>query len=563
MAKLLKTKFGFVINGDFYSLISITENKLKELLIFPSFAENYSEIEFGNPNADDPIKNQHYTVHNSPNSIDNINVLKHTLEFSNAEPKITRIFTRAFKQTNSLSPLYISRFQNILNERYKIKRNERDTYIDLGGYEPTKSTLFYMIIVGNSQNLLDENFKDININTIHFQKYSVSILWSFGIFPSHHTGQKLHFLTMPEYDCQLKEGFSDRDIIEMYRSHRQHLKLSFLNFIQKDVDLEEDQILFFKSIGFKKTPDSKLDDTDLKHISLNKAYEFAINSKKEKQSGNFKDALRFLDYSKEIFEKQGEDFAYANVLNSKGVLLQTIGFPKEAVNCYKESLGIFEKKKSLFHVARGTLNLSIVYRDTSENSKAMIFAKKSLKIAQNAGFISLEADAYREMGVLFKKTGKLRSSMRYFKKSIKKYDIDNNTDGKAFCYGNMGLLLALNGKISKSLKLHQEALSHFEISNHQLGIANETANIGNMNCSNSNFQIGISQLKTALKMHIAYGYKYGIATDLKLIGVHLASNLKKAESIDYLEKSNEILLQIGNQIESENILKLISQIKGK
>jgi tetratricopeptide (TPR) repeat protein len=562
MSKDNRTKFGFQIADNFHAILSVHENKIGELIINPSFAEKYSEIEFGNPNAEKEIIAQHYTVHNSPQFEDE-NVLNHTLEYIDRSKTNTRIYTRAFKRTNLSCPVLQVRGQDFSIDRYKTQKKATYHYIALGDYNPKVATLYYMIVVSNSGLTFKDNFPDLHVRTVHFQKYSFSILWSYGLIPSHPTGNKSHFLTQKEFETQIKEGFSLEEIITVYRLTREIQHQSFLSFLQKEFPEQADGFKILKGVAFKKSPELSLDDRDKTSIALNHGYESFVLGRKAQDDGLTEDALKLFEASADIFKAQGEVIAYADILNSKGGIFQFTGHPAKSIACYQESLGIYRKHDLVLHIARTQLNLSIVHRDTGDFTSAIELALEALRISSSQGFTSLEADANRELGVLHKNLHELKKAFDFLNAALAKYKEDHNPMGEAFCLGNMGLIRAAEGKFHDSLNLHDQALGLFTSLNHKWGIANEVANVGNMNCVLGNFNLGLTQLNSALEGHTSTGYQYGIATDLKLIGGHFANKGQLNEAKQFLEKSRDILLRIGNHHEAAHVSDILSQIGGR
>jgi len=561
MGKDNKTKFGFQIANNFHAILSVHENSIGELTIAPSFAEKYSEIEFGNPNGDKKINEQHYTVHNSPQFEDE-NVLNHTLKYVDGTKTNTRIYTRAFKRTNLSCPVFLVRGQDFSIERYKTQKKDTYAYITLGNYNPKIATLYYMTVVSNSGLTFDDSFTDLNVVTIHFQKYSFSLLWSYGLVPSHSTGNKSHFLTQKEFETQIKEGFSKEEIINVYRQTRQIQHQSFLGFLQQEFPEQADGFKILKGVAFKRSPELSIDDRDNIAIALSHGYECFVLGRKAQHDGFTDDALKLFKVSAGIFKEQGQVIAYADSLNSRGIIFQFTGFPSKAIACYEESLDIYRRHNLVFHVARTHLNISIVHRDTGDFNSAIEMALGALGISSSQGFTSLQADANRELGVLHKNLQELNKAFDFLNIALAKYKEDHNPIGEAFCLGNMGLIRAMQGKFSDSLKLHDQALGVFTSLGHKGGIVNEIANVGNMNCVLGNFDLGLNQLNSALEGHTATGYQYGIATDLKLIGGHFVNKGERTKGRQYLEKSRDILLKIENLQEATQVSYILKQIDG-
>ncbi len=559
MGKDIKTKFGFQFENNFHSILGCSENLKGELVIFPSFAQKFSEKEFVNLNNDKQIRNQHYTIHNSPH-LDSENVLNHTLEFVDETKLNTRIYTKAFKRTNSLIPIFLARGQDFSNSRYQTFKNPINNYITLGEYDPKITTLYYMVVIGNAEFIFDENYHDINIITINFKKYSMSLLWNFAHIPSHSTGSKSHFLTLPNYHTQIKEGFSKTEIINIYRLNQVFNHHRFLEFCKDEYELKEEDFKIIKRLGFTKTLNSPNVNNRKNIESINKAYEFFIVAQNEKNTGNIKNALKLLNQSAFIFKELGEDLAYADVLNLEGILYQMNGSPELAIKCHSESLEIYKKLNLGFHVAQSYLNISIVHRDSAELDKAIEMANHALNLSSKHGFITLLADANRELGILFKNKNEIDVALEFLTLARNQYHNVYNLEGEAFCMGNMGLIKAQQGNYLDSIKFHTQAMNVFISIEHSQGVSNELANVGNMNCMLNNPKLGLIQLNSALEGHKNIGYKFGIAVDLRLIGACLCNNGELKKGIIHFIESQDLFLKIGNQQEANNVSQILKYL---
>lgn len=232
MGKPSKTHLIFESNGQLFNICSFKESTKWELIILPKFAENYSETEFDNPHSNKEIEDQHYTIHHKRQVNQDVSALNHTLKYKNGTKNNTRIYTRVVKN-KIFCPIFLARGQNFSIERYTCTKNNRDKYISIGNYMPKQSTVYYMIVATKPKSKFKGKYQDVNIINLNFKNYSLILLWSFGMIPSHSTGNKCHFLTLPDYCTQLKEGYREVEVINSYRYIRQIQHIGFLEFIKK------------------------------------------------------------------------------------------------------------------------------------------------------------------------------------------------------------------------------------------------------------------------------------------------------------------------------------------
>ncbi|WP_434035369.1 tetratricopeptide repeat protein [Formosa sp. 4Alg 33] len=557
--KKTRTFLTFELKDKCYYICSFKENNKGELIILPRFAENYSEIQFGNPHSDEKIIDQHYTIHHVREGKDDVNVINHTLILKNNFKRNTRIYTRAFTK-KMFCPLMTVRGQNFTNERYELIKNDNNKYIDIGEYLPNESTIYYMIIATSIDNKFEGNYNDLNFLNLRFENYSLVVLWSFGMIPSHFTSNYYHKLTQLEFKSQLEEGLEETEIVNQYRLDRQLQHSSFLSFLQKELSFNNADLVLINSLSFKKLPNTNLDKLDEDKIDINLGYYAFTLGNKACANGNHVEALKNFSESKKIFNKHNNQVARASVLNAEAILYHTVGKSQIAIKIYNQVLSIYQRINSSFNIANTYLNISMVYRDLFKNEKAKESILKTIEISNKNNFISLLASAYRELGIIFKNEDELILAEENLRIALTYFDKENNKEGKAFCLGNLGLVNFQKEYFKESLEYHSSSLLIFKEIGHQWGSANETANVGNLNCILGE-EKGFGELKLALEMHKKNGYQYGIATDLKLIGIHHATKINFSEGMEYLEESRNLFSKIGNKYETESVMLLIKNIK--
>jgi hypothetical protein len=123
-----------------------------------------------------------------------------------------------------------------------------------------------MVVIGVSAPSIDE--KDLNSITVKFKRYSLTLFWSFGHIPSHTSGMKYHFLTVPDQYViqQLTSGYNAQELVTHFRLHRKKMFCNFIDFISKlhpNVPYDRNML---KVLSFKKSSTDELTDEDDENI---------------------------------------------------------------------------------------------------------------------------------------------------------------------------------------------------------------------------------------------------------------------------------------------------------
>ncbi|MBK6265642.1 tetratricopeptide repeat protein [Marivirga sp. S37H4] len=551
----------FVLNheGKTLKLLSVLENRNQSLTIFPARAENYTEVEQGNNDADEPITNQKYSIHNSDNSEFGNNYIHHTINHPNGKTQESFIVTQALKNNGLHVPLFSARTQDLSNERYIINRKQKHNYVELGEYKPKKSTLYYMLIVSVSEPKI--NADDFNFKTLKFSRYFITIFWSFGLIPSHSTGNKTHFLTINDKNLQqhLSNGFQSIELTAHYKLHRHLQHVSFVNYIVKTYKTAQNSKLI-KSLGFKKDASASIDKGDINNLLFINATNSFLYGQHLEKTNKIEKALEAYNNSLGLFSKLKLSIEVGNVKNSIATILQESGKVEDALKTFEELIELYSKNNLPFELARTYLNKSIVYRDMGKPSNAIESAQKALEISTTNKQITLLPEIQHELGVLFRHIGEIVKAKQALESANSNFKQAENPIGYAFCIANLGHIAHQEAQLQDALDCFTEALEIFKSNNHVRGVANEKANIGNILCSMGDTKKGLQSLTEALELHKKIGYEYAIATDLKLIGINsLDTSIELG--IKKLNQSIEILVRIKNDREAEVLSQLVKEIK--
>lgn len=184
-----------LVRQEFKRLFSITERKNGDLLISMHHATNYRPFGELGSETDPQIVHQHYSVHRSLASRDDLNIIKHTLKFADGSEITTPRYTRAIKQTGKLAVLFTRRASDLAAARYNCTKEKRDL---LASYNPRVSTLYYQLnVCSSSYGVLVPDSDDIAYKVYAFEHFKVIVFWSFGIFPAHSSAGIAHQLTHP------------------------------------------------------------------------------------------------------------------------------------------------------------------------------------------------------------------------------------------------------------------------------------------------------------------------------------------------------------------------------
>lgn len=147
-----------------------------------------------------PIKQQRYTLHQSLQSKENINVIKQTLSVKGRPDKNTYLFTPVIKNKSGFVQIFSRRFPNLNIDKYDYRESQKIKEECLDDFDASKSMLFLSVFVGAPEVEVPEDEYHANIHSIVIGGFRVLFVWCYMMLPSHTSGFLAHKITQKEPD---------------------------------------------------------------------------------------------------------------------------------------------------------------------------------------------------------------------------------------------------------------------------------------------------------------------------------------------------------------------------
>jgi hypothetical protein len=190
-------------------------------------------------NVKKPGISQHkYSIHPSRESIENINVLHHTLVIGR-EVFETRQHTKAIKEGKTFALIYCRRCPKLLIPAYNIDKTS-GTIVNLASFDEINFTLFYGVYVTATDNEFVLNDPETSVHQeIHFGIRFI-IVWTFLSVPAANYAGSLHGVTKPPTDPEQEnrvEGYSNAESIGMFKTCVVELTHDLFARLEKEQEL--------------------------------------------------------------------------------------------------------------------------------------------------------------------------------------------------------------------------------------------------------------------------------------------------------------------------------------
>jgi hypothetical protein len=160
-----------------------------------------------------PFRQQHYSVHVSPNSPTGINVIKWTCELDDGEKVTLGNYSRAIKRDKTFAPIFVHRCSNLEGDAYDLRTKDAEL-ISLGDYDPALFSLVYMVMVGPRGYSIHPNpASSVQMVKHDFSQFNLTVIWSFLSVAASVTCYTLHCITKPDLEFQ---SFKTADDFEAF-----------------------------------------------------------------------------------------------------------------------------------------------------------------------------------------------------------------------------------------------------------------------------------------------------------------------------------------------------------
>lgn len=146
------------------------------------------------------IKQQRYTLHQSLQSKEKINVIKQTLSVKGHPDKNTYLFTPVIKDKSGFVPIFSRRLPALNTDQYNYNETQKIKEECLGEFDANKSMLFLSVFVGAPELEIPTGEYYANIHSVVIGGFRILFVWCYMMLPSHPSGFLVHKITQKNPD---------------------------------------------------------------------------------------------------------------------------------------------------------------------------------------------------------------------------------------------------------------------------------------------------------------------------------------------------------------------------
>ncbi|MBZ0181862.1 MAG: PAS domain S-box protein [Melioribacteraceae bacterium] len=267
--------------------------------------------------------------------------------------------------------------------------------------------------------------------------------------------------------------------------------------------------------------------------------------------------------------EKGKGEAYNNI----GESLRFKGLVENSITNHKKALEIFQSINDQRGIAHSLSQIGISYFNSSNLSISYQYFYKALSINRTLNDKDGIAKNLSYMGIIQSNLKEYQLALEHFNYSKKVYEEQNDSHNYAIQLGNIGLVYYELKDYAKALENYEEALKIFEEVGDIYSKSIFLGNSGLVFTAFSEYEKAYSRFNESLNLSIQLNDKEGIGLQTGNIGrlylkqaedkIHKQFNRNQnfllAKAISYLERSNALLLSIGENIERKEYLYSLSK----
>lgn len=206
------------------------------------------------------------------------------------------------------------------------------------------------------------------------------------------------------------------------------------------------------------------------------------------------------------------------------------------------------------------LQISSIYYDILELSKAMKYAQLSLKLSQKIGNKEGESRSLNGISKVYYSQGYYEKALENLHQSLKiAIDTGNKTE-EGTTLNNISLIFLSRGEYQKAMEDLQQSLKLLREIGDEVGEGTTLNNISQIFYAIREYQKAFEYLEQSLKISQGIGDKFGEgATLCNISGIYSAMG-DYHKAMEYLKQSLEIQLEIGDKAGMISTLHNIAQI---
>lgn len=268
----------------------------------------------------------------------------------------------------------------------------------------------------------------------------------------------------------------------------------------------------------------------------------------ERLEDNLKLSLEYNEKALELSKNHDLIFLQAEILNNTANSKKTLGFVRDAISLYDESLEICNKIADKVGIARVYYNKAIMYKTEGLRSEALEMYQKSLVIFKQLG--EKRRSSYPLNGIAEIKSyqGEFEEAEVLYIEALAIRRQVGDTIGVSEIVNNIGSLYEDQGKYLEAEKFYLEAMAIRVELGSRGDISASLFNLGNLRKRQGEYEQALKLYQESLEIRRQLGYKMQVSAVLNCLGLLSFENGKFKDALLYYLEALNIKVELGDSV---------------
>ena len=203
---------------------------------------------------------------------------------------------------------------------------------------------------------------------------------------------------------------------------------------------------------------------------------------------------------KEAATRLSDKDAIATSVRGLGVVLYGQNKVEQAIELYKQSLGVCQEGCSKDNVVSTTINLAQAYNRLGDYNGALAYLKRAQPLLAGLNNRSSAAIFFNTFGLVYKNIGDYTAALASYQQSLALFQADNDEAGITGTQLNIGTVYFNVGEYAQALDFYQKVLSASLAKNNKPLVSQALNNIGNVHFHRGDYAKSLEFYENSLRL---------------------------------------------------------------
>lgn len=266
-------------------------------------------------------------------------------------------------------------------------------------------------------------------------------------------------------------------------------------------------------------------------------------------TGEFDMSMECFNESLSIYEEQENNTGIVSVLISLGISYENIGEYTRALETFERSLDLAKSLSDEFKIAATLSNMGRVYELQGALPKAIECFSEAQLILEKLNEHESSFIVMLDIGIAYDNLGDKQVALNYFLQCLEKATELGHDGGIGYVLHNIGIIYRELGDTQKAIEYLENSLRIREVIGDKRSLAASLNGLGNVHRVMGSYETSLDYFFRSLSISESIGLKEGQASTLNNIGEVYKESGELLKALSYNNESLQIAKEIGKVVQ--------------